>query len=132
MLALAGGNVIVVLSVPASVSELLTVSVFPSVPASVNELLTVSVFVSTPANVKVLLTVKVFEVVPPATEKPVERAASVRLFTVVGEMADAHAAVPPLTVRIWPVVPMERFAAVLEPLPTTMLPSAEVVTPVPP
>ena len=127
MLALAGGNVIVVLSVPASVNELLTVSVFPSVPASV----------------RVLLTVRVLDVVPPATVKPVERAASVRLLTVVGEIADAQAAVPPLTVRIWPVVPMPRRVELFVPLPTirspvvvtgdrALNPAAAVVCPVPP
>ena len=112
MLALAGGNVIVV----------------PLVKE---------------VSVIVWLTVSVLDVVPPATEKPVERAASVRLLTVVGEMADAQAAVPPLTVRIWPVVPMARLVLLFVPLPTIKSPvavtgdralnaAAFVVWPVPP
>ena len=100
MLALAGGNVITVLSVPASV--------------------------------RVLLTVRVLDVVPPATVNPTAAAASVRPLTVVGVRADAQAAVPPLTVRIWLVVPMARLAVVFVPLPTLRSPSARVATPVPP
>jgi hypothetical protein len=44
----------------------------------------------------------------------------------------AHAAVPPTTVKTWLVVPMARFVVVLPLAPTTMVPSAVVVCPVPP
>ena len=82
---------------------------------------------SVPAKVSVLLAVRVFDVVPPATEKPVARDVKVSPLTVVGAMVDDQAAVPPLTVKICPVVPMARFVVVLPLAPTTKVPSAVVL-----
>jgi len=67
----------------------------------------------------------------PRPETPVEIGKPVALVSVPLKVED-HAAVPPLTVRIWPVVPMARFVVVLPLAPTTMVPSAVVVWPVPP
>ena len=118
----------------------LLVSTFPELPGAIN------CTAEVPLPRRTELAVSVAKPVPPkpaarvpATETaPDVAVAGVRpvdpndIVETPPDAAFCQVAVPPLTVRTWPVVPMERFAAVLEPLPTTMLPSAEVVTPVPP
>jgi len=115
------GNVITVASVPARVSELLTVSVFPSTPARVMELLAVNVLPS--AMVKVdpvagavnvtLLTevavatpivgvVSVGEVAKTMLPEPVVVLPNAVTVPLVGNVSD----VVPLTVKVVPKAPL--------------------------
>ena len=113
MLALAGGNVIVVLSVPASVSVLLTVSVLDVVPPAMEKPVARAV-----------------------------RVRPLTLVGVIAPRA-AQVAVVPLEVRKYPFVPIARRVELFVPLPimrspvvvtgdSALKPAAAVVWPVPP
>ena len=138
---------------------MLTVRVLPSVPASVRLLLTVRVFdvvppatenpVARAVSVRPLTLVGVIApsvsvmagVVVEVTVPDMPFAVTTDTLVTAAEVA--HAAVPPLTVRIWPVVPMARRVELLAPLPIirspvdvtgdrALNPADAVVWPVPP